>query len=367
MIDGLSAGERRWAADKRDFVADCRDDIADERDAQADARDAIADERDWVADNREAALDEWERRLDAHAAQLGVFADGSQQQRDHAAAERIQARISREVQRHQREDRQTDRDAASAARQQATKRRQAATPHTALAMAFAEMAEHLYHADTFDEVLSRIAEVTVATIAGCQLASITLNEDGAFRTAASTHTVATEVDQAQYQANEGPCLDAIEDSTVYAPEFPDQRWPRLGSRPAKSGVQSAASYRLATAGPLTDTSLAGSLNSYATSPHAFDVEAREIGLILAAHASVAARAVRERTALEQLGCQLHEALSSRDVIGQAKGILMERLRITPEDAFDALRRASQRLNLELREIAQTLAETGEFTDKTYPS
>ena len=68
--------------------------------------------------------------------------------------------------------------------------------------------------------------------------------------------------------------------------------------------------------------------------------------------------------LEQLGGQLHDALSSRDVIGQAKGILMERLRITPDDAFDALRRASQRLNLKLREIAHNLVETGEFADDT---
>ena len=82
------------------------------------------------------------------------------------------------------------------------------------------------------------------------------------------------------------------------------------------------------------------------------------GLILAAHASVGIQAVREREAFEQLGRQLHEALSSRDVIGQAKGILMERLRITPEDAFDTLRRASQRLNIKLRDIAERLAHSG---------
>jgi AmiR/NasT family two-component response regulator len=61
---------------------------------------------------------------------------------------------------------------------------------------------------------------------------------------------------------------------------------------------------------------------------------------------------------------LHQALSSRDVIGQAKGILMERLRITPDEAFDALRRSSQRLNVKLREVAATLAETGETQDPT---
>jgi hypothetical protein len=360
MIDNPSGDERRWGADKRDFVADSRDDISDERDATADARDATADERDRAADERQAALDAWE----SDAAQRGVSPDGTRQERDQEAAQRAKTRISREAQSQERKDRRAERDAASADRAQATKRRQAATPDTALAMAFAQIAEHLCEADTFDEVLSRIAQAAVSTIAGCQLASVTLREDGAFRTVASTHAAATEVDQAQYQASEGPCLNAVDDAIVYAPTFPDNRWPRLGSRPTESGVQSAVSYRVAAAAPLTNPSLGGSLNSYATSPHAFDVEAREIGLVLAAHASVAARTVRERTALEQLGRQLHEALSSRDVIGQAKGILMERLRLTPEDAFDALRRASQRLNLKLREIAQKLAETGEFADDT---
>jgi hypothetical protein len=69
---------------------------------------------------------------------------------------------------------------------------------------------------------------------------------------------------------------------------------------------------------------------------------------LAAHASVAARAVDERSTLQNLGRGLQQALLSRDVIGQAKGILMERLKITPEDAFDLLRRSSQHLNVKLR-------------------
>jgi hypothetical protein len=359
MIDASSGDERRWAADKRDFVADCRDDTADERDAIADARDATADERDRVADEREAAL----AASESDTARFGVLPDGIRHEGDQAAAQPAEAGISRDAQRQQRGDCRAERDTASAARAQATTRRQAATPHTALAMAFAQIAEHLYEADTFDEVLSRIAQAAVSTVMGCQLASITLRKDGAFRTVASTHAAATEVDQAQYQASEGPCLDAVDDAIVYAPAFPDNRWPRLGACPTESGVQSAVSYRLVTAA-LTDASLGGSLNSYASSPHAFDVEAREIGLVLAAHASVAASTVHERTALEQLGGRLHEALSSRDVIGQAKGILMERLRITPDDAFDALRRASQRLNLKLREIAQNLAETGEFADDT---
>jgi len=48
------------------------------------------------------------------------------------------------------------------------------------------------------------------------------------------------------------------------------------------------------------------------------------------------------------------------VIGQAKGILMERLLVTPEDAFDILRRTSQQLNIKLREVAHKLTESGEL-------
>ena len=81
---------------------------------------------------------------------------------------------------------------------------------------------------------------------------------------------------------------------------------------------------------------------------------------MAAHASMAARAVDERSTLQSLDRDLHRVLLSRDVIGQAKGILMERLKITPEDAFDLLRRSSQNLNLKLQDVARGLAETGEF-------
>jgi len=184
-----------------------------------------ADERDRVADEREAALDDWERRWDGRAVQLGVLPDGTQHERDQAAVQRAEARISQESQRQKREDCRVERDTSSARRKQATKRRQAATPHTALAMAFAEITRHLYEDDTFDEVLSRITEVAVSTIAGCQLASTTLREDSVFRTAASTHAEATEVDQAQYQTSEGPCLNVVENAMVYASAFPDDRWP----------------------------------------------------------------------------------------------------------------------------------------------
>jgi hypothetical protein len=344
---GSADEERAWATDKRDFVADRRDEVAEERDR-------VADTRDLTVDDREAELDKWERQLDARAAELGVPAESSG-----ASAQRAEARAGRSQARQNRDEARAKRTIAAADRDESTKRRQADAPPTRLAMVFAELAEQLYNADSFDDVLSRIAEAAVSTIAGCRMASVTLCERSGYRTAASTDPAATAVDQAQYQSHEGPCLDTVDAAMVYAQSFPDERWPALASRPTESGVQSALSYRLA-ASSGTEDSGGGSLNSYGVIPYAFNDSAQEIGLILAAHASVAARAVDERSTLQSLGRDLQQALLSRDVIGQAKGILMERLKITPEDAFDLLRRSSQQLNLKLRDVARGLAETGEF-------
>ncbi|CAN7564094.1 ANTAR domain-containing protein [Terrabacter sp. LjRoot27] len=339
--------EREWAAEKRDFVADRRDELAAERDAVADARDAIADAR-------QALLDEREQQLDARAAGLGS-AGGSVE----SPASRVADRADRAQARQDREEMAASRDAAAVERDEAAERRHAATPTTRLAAAFAAVAEHLHAADSFDEVLSRIALAAVSTVAGCEMASVTLREAGTFRTVATTASAASAVDQAQYEVHEGPCLDAVDEAVVYARSFPDTRWPALASRPSDLGAESAASYRLAAPGLWADGA-GGSLNTYGFEPDAFSDEAQNIGLILAAHAGLAAGAAHQRRDLQDLAEGLNQALASRDVIGQAKGILMERLKLTPEDAFDALRRASQRLNEKLRSVAVTVAQTGEF-------
>src|SRR5829696_7039259 len=282
---GSGDEERAWAAEKRDFVADRRDEVADERDR-------VAEIRDRTVDAREAELDEWERHLDARAAELGVS-----DERTEVSASGADARAGRSQARQNREEARAERAIAAADRGEAVKRRQADAPPTRLAMVFAGIAEQLYDADSFDDVLLRIAEAAVSTVAGCRMASVTLVDRSGYRTAASTDSAALAVDQAQYQAQEGPCLDAVDAPMVYAQSFPDKRWPTLAARPIESGVQSALSYRLAAASSGAADSAGGSLNSYGVNPYAFSDTAQEIGLILAAHASVAARAVDERSTL----------------------------------------------------------------------
>lgn len=96
----------------------------------------------------------------------------------------------------------------------------------------------------------------------------------------------------------------------------------------------------------------GALNLYSKSPDAFDDESREMGSVFAAHAAVALGSARNEEHLEA-------ALASRDVIGQAKGLLMAREGITPDEAFAVLRKASQRLNVKLRDIAGRVVTSNE--------
>jgi len=102
----------------------------------------------------------------------------------------------------------------------------------------------------------------------------------------------------------------------------------------------------------------GALQLYARLPAAFNATDRAQGLIFAAHAGMALGVARAQATERGRTDHLQTALVSREIIGQAQGILMERERITAEQAFDLLRRSSQHLNRRLRDVAQELVDTG---------
>ena len=101
------------------------------------------------------------------------------------------------------------------------------------------------------------------------------------------------------------------------------------------------------------------LNLYAKLPHAFGATDRAQGQLFATLARLALDSAEERAADDKRAGNLTEALRTSELIGQAQGILMERERITADQAFDVLRRASQHMNIKLRDVAETLVETGE--------
>lgn len=238
-----------------------------------------------------------------------------------------------------------------------------------LAASFAEIARELYSAQTVKETLERIVTSSVHTIEGCSGAGVSFVQGDQIVTPVWTEQRVYDVDSMQYSTGQGPCLDAIsEGSTYYARDLKaDTRWPVFGPMAAAAGMRSLLSFCLfgATAGETT----LGSLNLYSHLPGAFGAYDRGKGLIFATHAGVAlaaATAVEDATnalAVEvKLLGDLRGALASRQVIGRAEGILMQREMITSDEAFDLLRRASQHLNAKLREVAQYVVDTGDMPE-----
>jgi len=207
---------------------------------------------------------------------------------------------------------------------------------------FADVARALLAQGDVQHTLQKIVDLAVDTIDGCDHAGISFLRGGKGSTPAASDGVPFLVDAIQYETGEGPCLSAIREHDIFQTGDLGQeaRWPRFAARAQReTGISSMLSFRLFVAG---DT--LGALNLYSKQEDAFDQRSRTAGLVFAAHAALALS-----TALHTE--QMDEALQSRDLIGQAKGILMAREGVDADQAFDMLRRASQRLNVKLRVVA----------------
>jgi hypothetical protein len=227
-----------------------------------------------------------------------------------------------------------------------------------LAAEFGALTRALLDATTVADVLEQVVHATRRLVPGADLVSITLRTpDGAFHTPVETAPLATELDQVQYRTGEGPCVEAARAS---GPGFVrsddlahEPAWPTFGPVAADYGYTAVLSTTL-----LPDIRLprlSGALNIYTQRPGALHYQAGETALLLATHASLALAGTQAVVLGELRETQLHEALASRDVIGQAKGILMHLRGITADEAFDQLRRTSQDMNVKLADLAATLA------------
>jgi hypothetical protein len=200
-----------------------------------------------------------------------------------------------------------------------------------------------------ERALGRIVEAALREVPGSEYGGISELTKRGIRTRAASHASVEMIDRAQYRAGEGPCLTA---AVAQAPVVVsndvrrDLRWPRFGRAVAALDVASVISFKLYDA-----TGTVGALNLYASECFAFSADAEEIGSLLAAHAGVVMNASRKQA-------NLGVALVSRDVVGQAKGILMERYKIDDRAAFETLIAISQHAHRKLREIADELRTTG---------
>jgi GAF domain-containing protein len=197
-----------------------------------------------------------------------------------------------------------------------------------------------------------IVEAALSEIDGAEHASISLNAAGKVTTPAATSRLVHQVDALQYEVNEGPCLSSLrEEQTVRSDDLTEEtRWPTFAAKAVDHGIRSMLAVQLF----VRDDNL-GALNLYAESPNSFDRSDENIALLLASHAAVALVDTRE---IEHLTL----ALDNRDIIGQAKGILMERYKVSAKQAFGMLVTVSQHKHIKLSVVAERLATTGELPE-----
>jgi ANTAR domain/GAF domain len=213
---------------------------------------------------------------------------------------------------------------------------------------FAQVARELHAAPDEGRQLQLAVALAVRLIGGCDHAGVSIVAGRSIFTPASSDDVSCRGDALQYELEEGPCLDSVRrHETVVSQDLRrEERWPRWIPRAVTDlGIQGTMSVRLCTNGRSY-----GALNAYADRADAFEPQDLAIAQALAAEISVALAAKREI----QQRC---DAMASRTIIGQAEGIIMERLGMDADQAFAYLRRISQTTNRKLASICDEIVKT----------
>jgi GAF domain-containing protein len=206
-----------------------------------------------------------------------------------------------------------------------------------------EVAASLRFPIDLEDTLLRITAGAAEAVPGIDHASISITgKDGRIETLAPTDTLAIRADELQYELGEGPCLDAVFDASVVEVDEleGDLRWPTYGPRAAKElGVGSQLAFQFH-----AEPHVRGGFNLYSNEPHQLTAETRQVAVLFANLAAVALGWSRQEETLT-------EALTTRNLIGQAVGIVMERYRLDPDRAFGFLVRTSQTGNIKLHDVA----------------
>jgi GAF domain-containing protein len=218
-----------------------------------------------------------------------------------------------------------------------------------LAEKLSDLARSLHDEKGVEGTLDAIVRSAADTVPGAEEASISeVCRRRAVRTAAATDPLARAVDLAQYETGQGPCLDSLyEQQTLRLSDIcGEPRWPDFCARAGELGVRSMLAVQLYVEGDNL-----GALNLHSRRVDAFSDESEQVALMFAAHAAVAMAGARRQE-------QMCTAVDSRDLIGQAKGILIERYKISSLEAFRLLTVTSQTTNTKLYDVAEFLVRTG---------
>lgn len=222
----------------------------------------------------------------------------------------------------------------------------------AIAQELSDLARDLQGKSDTEHILDDIVQAAIRLIPHAAEASISLVM--ARRTVeahAASSDLPRDVDAVQTETRQGPCIDAaFRETLVRVPDMSkESRWPKFAARAWDLGARSMLSFQLF----VEDDNL-GALNVYGSDVNVFDEDSEQIGLLVASHAAVAFSDARQ---IEQL----NSALVNRDLIGQAKGILMERHKISAQQAFTLISTTSANTNTKLIDVVRHLTRSGELT------
>jgi GAF domain-containing protein len=227
-------------------------------------------------------------------------------------------------------------------------------------LAFAELGRIRLSETDVSGVLARVADLAKRTISAAAEVSVTLVAGDDAHTVTSTGDLALVLDEFQYEYERGPCLDASASAATFTVVDTDaeDRWPEFAKRAREAGVRSTLAVGL----PVQEA-VTGALNLYAITPDAFDDETIAVAQTFAGYAAVALANSRSYDATTALARQMRDAMESRAVIEQAKGILMAERRCTADEAFSTLSKLSQDSNRKLREVAAALVDHVSHPDR----
>jgi GAF domain-containing protein len=218
-----------------------------------------------------------------------------------------------------------------------------------LRQAMRKLTEQFVHSAEIDGTLRSVTASCVELIDGVESADLLLVAGpDRFKSVAATSQIAVDVDDLQKRFREGPCLDAANGNPVIVCNDlrDDARWPNFAEAAVAAGVHSLMSFEL-----YTHHVRRGAMNLFGFKPDVFNAENEAVAAMLATHAAVALIANDERL-------QFQSALASRDVIGQAKGMIMERFGVDAVHAFELLKKLSQSSNTRLAVVAQEIVSRG---------
>ena len=224
-----------------------------------------------------------------------------------------------------------------------------ATPEGASILA--QLGGVLFSVETVQSTVELVTRLAAKTIPGTAGAGVTLVDARGHRTTAASNPLVAEADALQYGFESGPCLSAwAEQVPVRVDDLAaETRWPEWTAAAARLGVQSVLSVPL-----VSPTTSVGAMKVYSCDRHTYDAHTEEVLSLFAEQAAVLLANMLTLSDARRLTAQLSDALATRDVIGQAKGVLIAQGAENDDAAFALLVSASQRSNVKVHQVARQL-------------